>query len=193
MLDPPASVGPCEVLVDPHSPGTIYAGTAGDDPVTGQGPYKSTDGGRSWAVIDSGLGRSTDVWDIEIDPRRPATLYLTASHYPGEMRLLHVRLFKSINRGRTWRETDRSRDYLFGGMLAMSPSRPTTLYATAVNDFGIMKSTDGGRTWLRGLLYKGVTALAIDLRRAGTVYAAGFKGVLRTTNGGRLVEVRRPG
>ena len=42
-------VGPVPALViDPHTPTTLYAGTAG-------GVYKSTDGGASWKAASTGI------------------------------------------------------------------------------------------------------------------------------------------
>ena len=60
------------LAIDPANPATLYAGTSGG------GVFKSTDGGGSWTVINTGL-TSTDVRALAIDPANPATVYAGTS------------------------------------------------------------------------------------------------------------------
>src|SRR5438046_2707143 len=61
--------GPIGALaIDPSSRTTLYAGTRYG------GVFKSTNGGTSWAAVNSGLTYSS-VQAVAIDPATPATLY----------------------------------------------------------------------------------------------------------------------
>ena len=65
--------------VDPVTPNTLYAGTAGGGNGTmtgGGGVFKSTNGGGSWTTSNAGLvGFSLNVRSLAIDPATPTTLY----------------------------------------------------------------------------------------------------------------------
>jgi photosystem II stability/assembly factor-like uncharacterized protein len=72
--------------IDPLSQSTLYAGTA-------SGVFKSTDGGTSWNLASSGLGRMFVTY-LAVDPQSPATLY--AGTDGG--------VFKSTTGAATWSE-----------------------------------------------------------------------------------------
>ncbi len=56
------------LAIDPRTPTTAYAGTRG------AGVLKTTDGGASWVVANSGLAEG-NVNSLAIDPSTPSTLY----------------------------------------------------------------------------------------------------------------------
>ena len=56
------------LAIDPTTPATLYAGTSGD------GVFKSTDSGGTWAAANTGL-TTLHVNALAIDPATPATLY----------------------------------------------------------------------------------------------------------------------
>lgn len=56
---------------DPRTTDTIYAGTW-------HLPYKSTDGGKSWKSITNGILDDSDIFAIDIDPRDPAHVFMSA-------------------------------------------------------------------------------------------------------------------
>jgi photosystem II stability/assembly factor-like uncharacterized protein len=175
------------LAIDPATPTTLYAGTAG-------GVSKSTDGGGTWSF--AGL-QSRAVSSLAIDPTTPTTLYAADPEWD---------VFKSTDGADTWTDTHLPAG---PGVLAIDPVRPDTLYA-AVHWFpapggcprggchdecyggGVFKSTDGGATWnTTGLTDAYVEALAIDLVSPATLYAAAARssacsnaGVLKTTDGG---------
>src|SRR5579859_3040984 len=64
------------VAVDPNSPSTVYAGGSG-------GVFKSTDSGRNWILLNTGLNTSTTtglyVRFLTIDPVNSGTLYVGVS------------------------------------------------------------------------------------------------------------------
>ena len=91
------------LAVDPRRSGTVYASAVVNlnkvkpENVAG-GIYKTTNGGRTWSEVVSGIG----VGKIAVDPARPSTIYATGwaswdKTHPDKMRLL-----RSTDGGRTW-------------------------------------------------------------------------------------------
>jgi len=127
------------LVIDPLHTSVLYAGLA----VSGaSGPYKSTNGGRTWKLSDSGLGTGlTDViQSLAIDPASPSTLYAArASNGIG----------KSTDGGATWRELTTP----FTGVIRVAVrQRPggTFVYAvtsTALQAPALYRSGDGGAIW----------------------------------------------
>jgi len=157
------------LAIDPTTPSTLYVGTDG-------GVFKSTDGGGSWSVANTGLS-ATNVSALAIDPVTPTTLYAGAAEG----------FFKSTNGGGSWSAvnaglTDPDTSYVYS--LAIDPVTPTTLYAGTED--GVFKSTNGGGSW--NAVNTGLTsveALAIDRVTPTTLYAGDFfGGVFKSINGG---------
>jgi photosystem II stability/assembly factor-like uncharacterized protein len=160
--------GVVALVVDPSRPSTLYAGTGYS------GVFKSTDGAASWQAVNTGLpnGSSVYVGTLVIDPTTPTTLY--AGTGGG--------LFKSIDGGNTWNAADSGLpEDVYVYALALDPSRPGKLYATA-QGLGVFKSTDGAESW-RPVVSTGlpggiwVHALAIAPTTPTTLYAATDRGV----------------
>ena len=59
------------LAIDPRTTNTIYAGTW-------YLPYKSTDGGKSWRSIKTGIIDDSDIFAIDIDPRDPNHVIMSA-------------------------------------------------------------------------------------------------------------------
>jgi hypothetical protein len=74
------------LAIDPTTPATVYAGTPGG------GVFKSTDGGASWAAVNSGL-TNTNVFALAIAPTTPTTVYAGT---------IHGGVFKSTDGGASW-------------------------------------------------------------------------------------------
>jgi photosystem II stability/assembly factor-like uncharacterized protein len=112
---------------------------------------------------------------------------------------LDAGVFKSANRGGSWRPVTMASNARRVDSLAIAPGEPQTVYAGTGG--GVFKTTDGGATWQaangglfgeetagdRGhrLLEGYVYSLVVDPRDSETVYAGTFRrGLLKTTNGG---------
>ena len=72
------------IAVAPSAPNTIYVGTGAGiirpDLATGDGMYKSTDAGKTWAHL--GLRDSQMIANIEVDPADPNRLFVAALGHP---------------------------------------------------------------------------------------------------------------
>ncbi|HKH46675.1 MAG TPA: hypothetical protein VKM72_18610 [Thermoanaerobaculia bacterium] len=180
------------VTIDPADSQTLYAAgfKLGYPSCGGHCPLepvyasaKSTDGGITWtklqptALVEMG---------ITIDPQDPRVLY--APDGLGN-------LLKSTDRGATWTTLPvRGIDLelpIFS-RLVIDPAAPQTLYAIASSLYSdqsaLIKSTDGGVTWVReeqGLpLGTEIRDLAIDPERTATLYAATNRGVFVSDDAG---------
>ncbi len=157
---PIGSIG--AIAVAPSDPNIIYVGSGAGiirpDLSTGDGVYKSTDGGATWTHL--GLRDSQMIAMIDVDPRNPNRLFVAALGHPygpNEER----GIFRSTDGGRTFEKVLYRDEYTSGNDVRIDPSNPNTVYATLWQQQqsyvegggfggagnGIFKSTDGGTTW----------------------------------------------
>jgi photosystem II stability/assembly factor-like uncharacterized protein len=126
------------LLSVPSTPGSevVYA-TA----VSGEGTFRSTDGGETWEnILEGGI---THPWADElcVNPLDDSEVWEVADV---------AKVFRSPDAGDTW-ETAITPDgpgFRFGSVyaLAPAPSDPDVIYALK-NGFGIFRSRNGGRDW----------------------------------------------
>ncbi|HJT77736.1 MAG TPA: hypothetical protein VJ739_11090, partial [Gemmataceae bacterium] len=194
VFDHQATVSLGAVAVARSHPDTVWVGTgeanARNSVSWGDGVYKSTDGGKTWANM--GLRDTRHVGRIVIHPRNPAVVYVAAlGHVWGPNSERGV--YKTTDGGATWqRVCSVSPDTGFID-LAMDPEDPETLYAAAYHvrrdafaggnpasqystEAGLFRTTDGGTTWQRlsrGLPDRpiGRCGLAVSQRTPGRLYA----------------------
>jgi photosystem II stability/assembly factor-like uncharacterized protein len=176
---PTGSVG--AVAVAPSNPDVIYVGSGEGlqrpDLSTGDGVYKSTDGGRTWRNL--GLRDGQQIPQILVDPRDPERVFVAVLGHPyGPNPERGV--YRSTDGGARWQKV-LGKDENTGAMdLAFDPSDPRTVYAVLwaarqapweiggswqVKGSGLFKSTDGGDNWSR--LEKGLPAESERLGRIG--------------------------
>ena len=163
------------LAIHPVRTGVIYAATFGG------GIYKSVNGGSSWATINLGLV-STMVRDVAMNPARPETLMAATSTGGG--------VHRSFNGGLTWTQLADTTGSLNGThgaaeSVRFDPLDPQRVYVAEV-DRGVLKSADGGDTWLRinrGLTsFRGRSIAVVDtLRYFGTDGAGAFFTTLNDT------------
>ncbi len=182
----PALSSAQSIAIDPHATNIVYAGIyAGGS--TGDGPYKSTDGGQSWHAIPFGGQPPKTVpftaagWAI--DPTNTSTIY-AGSFIPISLPA-GGGVYKSTNGGDTWTPISNSPGPI--SSIVLDPRSPTTIYA-ADELGGVSKSTDGGAHWtdvsagLRDVDF----VLAVDPNLPGTIYAANFRGVFQLSGNGSV-------
>ncbi|HSG81997.1 MAG TPA: hypothetical protein VLC48_07100, partial [Gemmatimonadota bacterium] len=150
-----------DLAIAPSNPQVIWAGTGEQQnrqsTSWGNGVYRSTDGGSTWAHL--GLAETRHIGRVRVHPRDPDVAYVAAlGNLWKSSRERGV--FKTTDGGATW-EHVLFVDTLTGVVdLAMDPSEPNTLYAAAYQRLrrtwgfngggpggGIYKTTDGGRSW----------------------------------------------
>jgi photosystem II stability/assembly factor-like uncharacterized protein len=180
------------MAIAPSNPKVIYVGTGDSAPrntvLTGEGMYKSTDGGRKWTYI--GLGATHIISWILVAPNNPDVVYVAALGHlfaPNPER----GVFKTLDGGKTWKKILYVDEATGAVSLAMDPSNPQVVYAAMWQvsrkhwtfssggpGSGIYQTTDGGATWanishrpgLPGGIF-GKVGLAVAPSRPGVVYA----------------------
>jgi photosystem II stability/assembly factor-like uncharacterized protein len=149
------------MAIAPSNPQIIYVGTGDSAPrntvLTGEGMYKSTDGGKTWTFI--GLGETHIISWILVDPSNPDVVYVAAlGHLFGPNPDRGV--FKTTDGGQTWKKILYVNDDTGAITMAMDPSNPSVVYAAMWQmsrrhwtfssggpGSGIYKTTDGGANW----------------------------------------------
>ena len=150
------------IAVAPSNPDIIYVGSGAGiirpDLATGDGVYKSTDGGKTWTHL--GLRDSLMIANIEVDPRDPNRLFVAALGHPYGPNPERG-IFRSTDGGATFQKVLYKDEYVSGNDVRIDPTNPNTIYAAlwqqqqgfmengafGGTDGGIFKSTDGGTTW----------------------------------------------
>src|SRR5208282_1612650 len=160
---PAASIG--ALAVAPSDPKTIYAGTGEsdirEDLSSGNGVYKSNDGGATWRHI--GLEDTRQISRIVIDPQNPEIVYVGAlGHAYGPNKERGV--YKSVDGGTHWTQVLDLGSEIAISDLAMCSAAPQLLFAGAWHTHraawstyapidapgsGLYRSKDGGKTWSR--------------------------------------------
>ena len=201
-----ASIG--AIAVSEADPNVVYAGTGEcsirGNVVSGDGVYRSTDGGRTWKHI--GLRQTRHIGRVRVHPHDPDTVYVAAlGHAFGSNPERGV--YRSRDGGKHW-DLVLHRSPKAGCVdLSIDPVNPRVLYAgfwesqrypwgmdSGGPGSGLFKSTDGGDTWTdltgRGGLPKGLTGkhgVAVSPARPSRVWAlieADDGGLFRSDDGG---------
>lgn len=204
---PVASIG--AIAIAPSNPNVIYAGTGESDIrsdlSSGDGVYKSTDGGKSWTNV--GLRDSRQISRIVIDPRNPNVVFVATlghAYGPNEER----GVFKSADGGKTWSKVLYKGPEIGASDLTMVAANPAVLFAGMWHaarppwstyppvegpGSGLYRSTDNGATWTEltghglpdGQWGRVGVTVAPDGQRVYALIDAGKKsGLYRSDDGG---------
>ncbi len=176
---PTGSIG--AIAVAPSDPNVLYVGSGEGlqrpDLSTGDGIYKSTDGGAHWTHL--GLRDGQQIPAVVVDPRDPNRVFAAVLGHPYGPNTERG-VFRSTDGGVTWTKV-LYRDENTGAFdVAFDPVDPNTMYAVlwagrqapweiggSFNGpgSGLFKSTDGGTTWRP--LTRGLPASSDGLGRVG--------------------------
>jgi photosystem II stability/assembly factor-like uncharacterized protein len=159
--EPSQSIG--AIAVAPSDPSIVYAasgeGLARPDLSIGDGIYKSTDAGKTWAHL--GLRDGQQIPALAVDPRDPNRVFaavLGHPYGPNEER----GIFVSTDGGQTWKKSLYKDRDTGGSDVQIDAANPDVMYASMWkvrqgpwedgNEYnkvggGLFKSTDGGNTW----------------------------------------------
>lgn len=166
-----ASIG--AIVVAPSDLNVIYVGTGSacirGNATTGDGMYRSLDGGDSWSHI--GLSDAGTIARLVVHPNDHELVYAAVFGHPfGPSEERGV--YRSRDGGETWEQVMFISDQVGAIDLSMNPHNPREMYAAfwrferkpwttydASEDGGIYKTKDGGDTWekLGGGLPEGLT------------------------------------
>ena len=202
------------VALDPNDPSVVWVGAGESNSqrsvAYGDGIYRSDDGGKSWKNL--GLKKSEHIGRVVIDPRDSKVVYVAAAGPlwgPGGDR----GLYKTTDGGKTWKAVLTISENTGVNDVAMDPSNPDILYASAYQrrrhvftfidggpESAIYKSTDAGVTWNKvtsGLpsVDMGRIGMAISPADPNVVYASveaadGKGGIFRSSDKGANWERR---
>jgi photosystem II stability/assembly factor-like uncharacterized protein len=206
-----AAVG--AIAVAASDPNVLYAGMGEacirNDVSSGDGVYKSTDGGKTWQHM--GLADSRHIGRVRVHPKDPDVVYVAALGHawaPNEER----GVFRSRDGGQIWEKVLYRSNKAGAVDLSMDPNNPRILYAAMWEayrlpwsissggpDSSLYKSTDGGNTWTeltnhpgmpQGL--KGRIGVAVSPAQPERVWAmveAEQGGLYRSDDGGATWEL----
>ncbi len=158
---PVASIG--ALAVTPSDPNVIYAGTGESDIrsdlASGDGVYKSSDGGKTWQ--NCGLKETRQISRIVVDPADANRVFVAAlghAYGPNTER----GIFRSTDGGQTWQKVLYKDAQTGAADLSLAPDEPKLLFAAlweahrppwttyaplAGSNSGLYRSSDGGNTW----------------------------------------------
>ena len=169
-----------DIAVDPSNPETVWVGSGEANnqrsSYWGDGIYKSTDGGETWANM--GLEDTQHIGRVVVHPTNGDIVYVAAagalySHNPERG------VYKTSDGGETWEHVLFISDAVGVIDLVLDPVNPDTVYAASYErlrrawDFdgngpgsAIYKSTDGGANWTKqtdGLPEGDIGRIGIDV------------------------------
>jgi photosystem II stability/assembly factor-like uncharacterized protein len=181
------------IAIAPTNPKIIYVGTGQVetryDIPSGNGVYRSDDGGESWRHL--GLDTTRAVGRLLVDPKNPdVVLAATMGHIFGPNPDRGV--YRTEDRGKSWKKTLFVAENTGAVDLAADPRRPEVVYASTwqarnypwLSYFqpnmgpgsGVYKSPDGGRSWKKlsgaGWPAGPIGRIGLAVAANGRIYAA---------------------
>ena len=178
-------IGVVDVVMDPRDPDVLYAASYDkvrrpwtfNEAGPGSRIYKTTDGGRNWTKLESGLpGGMLGRIGLSIAASQPNTIYATiedanspdVSEEERRQELLEGRppqerpnndgVWRSDDAGSTWRRTSPDSTHVGGGppyyygKIVADPNDPDHVYVLSSRMY---ESTDGGKEWDRPFNFGG--------------------------------------
>ena len=161
--------------IDPQDADVMYAGTS-------HLPWKSTDGGKTWHSIHTGMTDDSDVFSIYVNPANPNNVFASACSG----------IYTSGDRGDQWRKLmgltfSQRRTHV----IRKDPQSEGTIYAGTT--MGLFKSPNMGSTW-KLLSKEQVNAIVFDPENKGSMYMAmEYEGVSRASDTGERIKMLNHG
>jgi photosystem II stability/assembly factor-like uncharacterized protein len=168
------------IAIDPVNPNTIYiAGNHRFNPPLYSSYialFKSIDGGINWTTTDFktfttfGLGFGID---IVVSEKLPNALYFCGTFNYGNSLYNYCRVYKSANGGNTWEELTNSNVMGFSRPYGLCVDQKNWSRVFIATNKGVLRSTDGGKTWAwqSSIGLFGAGALALNPSNNRILYA----------------------
>jgi photosystem II stability/assembly factor-like uncharacterized protein len=173
---PPQNI--VSVGTDPTNPSVIYAGEEIG------GVFKSTDAGKTWTASNGSLmpwhtdyGNYIWISAILVDPAAPSHVIIGTYQHG---------MYKSTDGGVSWNAVAPAAGAAVVNCLVDAGGKPDAFYACA-EPVGILKSTDGGDTWMtltNGLTSLQLAGLAVDGSSGNLFALSASAGVFRSNDQG---------
>lgn len=194
------------LIVDPKSPRdsrTLYATTFGNaalaSPVKPGGVFKSTDGGRTWSLKNTGMtGANRNAWHLVQLPDGTLYVLIARGLVPGTSIELDGAIYRSNDRAEHWQPVQLPMGANAPNDLTFDPTNPGRMYLACwpktvgeTNQYGgLFVTGDGGASWR--LTYDQnphVYGVALDPDNPSTVFINTFDGAaLRSEDRGATWE-----
>ncbi len=171
-----------DLVPHPSDPSIMYAA------IHGQGVYKSSNTGSSWAYASSGMSLdNARRINLAIAPSAPQTVY--ASFQTGDSEGAGLRMYRTTNGAVSWQQLSATGASCFfqcwyDMTIAVHPTNPQTVY---FGSLVVHRSLNGGQSFAQhhNGIYVDEHLLVFDtLRGTNALYLANDGGVYRTIDGG---------
>lgn len=177
------------VVFHPKTKGTIFATFT--EQGSQSGIWRSTDGGKSWQHLTSGLpdpasfGRTS----LAISPSKPEVLYAFAKNETSGDKDLLLGVFRSANSGNTWKTISgqhfkKEGQISYGNSIVVHPTKPNYVICGGVD---LHLTTDGGNTW------KKTTRWDLDRGKSGYAHADHHALLMPAAAAGRVYDANDGG
>ncbi len=187
-LGEPSAGDTVALAFDPVDSNLLYVGSIGRI-------HRSTDGGASWST-GSGINGGAVVWDLEVDPKTPQTVYAAGFVLNAQFNLQPWAV-RSDDSGATWQLVNGAGQGNGNNLVRIAPSDSSILF---VGGDGLERSSDGGVTWDPVLIWSSqqktphVSDIAFHPTDTNRVYVASTDlGVLKSTDGGVTLTASNSG
>lgn len=167
------------MAVDPTDPARLFASTRNG------GIFRSLDGGANWTAVNNGLYPSAR--SVAIDPSAPERVLVGTAVFG-----IHL----STNGGDSWIQVTQAGIANTTLTLEFDPEDPSIVYGGTLGTPVLLKSVDGGESWLEANTGLGnmVSDLAFDAAGSSTLYAISDVGtVYRSTDAAATWQLTNSG
>jgi photosystem II stability/assembly factor-like uncharacterized protein len=189
---PTGSIG--DIAIAPSNPNVIYVGSGEGlqrpDLSTGDGMYRSSDGGKAWEHL--GLREGQQIASIAVDPKNENRLFVAVLGHPygpNEQRGIYRStdggktfdrvLYKDVDTGGFQVEFDPKNSQVVYADMWAGRQGPWENGAWQGKESGMFKSTDGGTTWNK--LTNGLPTIEQGLGRIGFTISRSDPNILYAT------------
>lgn len=163
------------LAVNPIDSTTVYAGANRYGTYSGNGVFKTSDSGNTWAFLEGTEGAGPV---IAVDPISPEIVYATTADWG---------ILKSTDAGQTWFEVWQGwGDKRIGGIEVDHHRAGTLFVVKEEHDHALYRSDDGGETWVKLSLPNVSEVYRIDPHPGipGVVFASTEQALFRSTDWG---------